>query len=410
MLRAVILLSLLSGLAWWLHGEQQRGRFREIDDTFLDILLASTRDDLKPDPAKLSEVVFLRMREEDKKEYAGWPPQPIDYQMIVKALNASEPAALVIAEPLSWPVPKPDFIEPLAQTLLPLPVIQAAGAAVEGTKDAAAVTFANDHLPAVTVRGPASALPEITTFDRPPEPALLNQSDLGCFVAAKPATAFRLGARVLPSLEWMAIANATHTPLLFQRLTLGPGAGLHVGDELFVPLNPDGTLPASTVAVPTINALDLMTAALTDDDAVLAQTLGKGKTLVLGIDNDSSTPTPARRTAQAIASALALPRVHALPAVQQFVAWGVSALLGLSLLFLPKTKGLTRSLLLLFLAVTASYLAFQGFKIWCPPAIPAALILASGLFVRLFGRPPAAATAASAPATAPTPASGPEGG
>lgn len=397
LLRALFLLPLLTGLAWWLHGEQQRGRFREVDDHFLEFLLANTRDELKPDPAKLGEVVFLRLRAEDKAEYDAWPPQPIDYQMIIKGLAAYDPAVLIIAEPLHWPAPKPGFIEALAQTLLPFPsVVLGAGVTTEGQRDASAVAFATDHLPEISVRGPAQVLPELTSFPRPPEAAFLRQSDLGCVLPGKASMAYRIGTRYLPSLEWMAIANATHTPLRLQRLTVGPGAGLHVGDELFMPLEPDGSLPKSAVEVPTLNALDLMIANLTDEDAELAKTLGKGKTLVLGIDQEGAEPSLARRAAQAVATALALPRVQVLSLVQQIMAWGVAGLLGLSLLALPKRKGLTRALLYLFLALTASYLTFQSLKVWCPPAIPAALILASGIFVRLFGRTP------SLPAPLPT--------
>lgn len=77
MVRAIFLLSVLSGLAWWLHGEQDRGRFRELDESFLDFLLGNARQEMKPDQTKLNDVVLVRLREEDKDEYAAWPPLPI---------------------------------------------------------------------------------------------------------------------------------------------------------------------------------------------------------------------------------------------------------------------------------------------------------------------------------------------
>jgi hypothetical protein len=52
-------------------------------------------------------------------------------------------------------------------------------------------------------------------------------------------------------------------------------------------------------------------------------------------------------------------------------------------------------ILLLFLALTASYLAFQSNLTWGPPAIPAIIIAVSGLYARLFAKPdtnPATAT------------------
>ncbi len=388
MLRPFLLLTLLSGLAWWLHGEQERGRFREVDNHFLDFLLAATRDQLKPNPDALGDVVFLRLREEDKAEYAAWPPLPIDYQMILKGLAPFEPATLIIAEPLQWPSPKPEFIGALADTLRPLPaVVLAVDGTSEGRADPASLAWAQEHLPALQVQGPVALLPEITQLNHQPEPELLRQNNPGCRLPDKTAMAMRLGTRLVPSLEWLGIAHATRTPLQHQRLQLGAGAGLHVGDALFVPLDPNGSLPAtSSLDVPSVNALDLMTAKLTDDDAELAKTLGKGKTLVLGIDSEGPRPAAARRTAQAVAAALALPRLRELLPLEQWIIWGLAGLIGLSLLWLPKEKGLTRSLLYLLLALTGSYLAFQATKIWCPPTLPAALILASGLFCRLLGK------------------------
>jgi hypothetical protein len=394
MFRALLLIALLTSLAWWLHGEHQSGRFRVVDERFLAVLLASTRDDFKPDPAKAGDVVFISLNEADKAEYEAWPPLPIDYQMILKALAPSEPRVLVVAEPLHWPEPKPPFVEQLPESWLKIPsVILSARGVSEGTAGAAAA-FAKDYLPVIgQVQGAVGLLPVLADLGARPDPALLRQADVGVILAGKGAIAARLGESTVPSIELQALVHATRTPFSRVRLNTGPGAGLHLGDQIFVPLTHEVALPPGETAVPEINALDLITASVTGEDAEVLKILGKEKVLILGA-GDAAT----RQRVQALAAAVSLPRLRVLSAVEQFIAWGVAGLLALSLLTLPKQKALVRALFYLFLAITASYLAFQNGRLWCPPAIPAALLVAGGLFARLFGR--AADTAVdSAPAT-----------
>lgn len=376
MIRSLVLLLILSGLAWWLHGEQQRGQFRQVDETFLDFLLANTRNDLKPDPEKLKNVVFVRLAESDKAEYSAWPPAPIDYHMMVKALAAAEPDVLVITEPLHWPEPKPAFIDQLAQTLLPLPSVVLAAGAASGEDEGVM-----DRVPSIArISGDVEMLQRVAVVKSMPEDALARGSEIG-LVASAPLAAFRNNDRGYPSLELQTIARVTRTPLASVRLTVGPGAGLHLGDALFIPLSINGSFPNTSATVPEINGLDLMTASLTDADEDLAKTLGKHKTLVIGIDNAET-----RQRVASIATALALPRVQVLPLWGQVAAWVVAGLIALGLVWMPKTKALTRMMLGLFVLLTASYLAFQVTKTWCPPAIPAALLVAGGLFSRIFGR------------------------
>lgn len=394
MFRFLFLIALLISLAWWLHGEHESGRFRVVDERFLDVLLASTRDDFKPDPAKAGDVVFVSLNEADKAEYEAWPPLPIDYQMILKALAPSEPRVLVFAEPLHWAEPKPPFVAQLPESWLKIPsVILSAQGVTEGTAGAAAA-FAQEHLPVIgQVQGVDGLLPVLTDLSVRPDPALLRQADVGVILAGKGAIAARSGESTVPSLELQTMVHATRTPFSSVRLNTGPGAGLHLGDEIFVPLTHEVALPSGEAAVPEINALDLITASVTGEDTELLKTLGREKVLVLGLGNAAT-----RQRVQSLAAALSLPRLRVLSAVEQFIAWGVAGLLALSLLTLPRPKALVRALFYLFLAITASYLAFQNGRLWCPPAIPAALLVAGGLFVRLFGR--AADTAVdSAPAT-----------
>jgi hypothetical protein len=378
MIRSAILLVLLAGLAWWLHGEQSNGRFRQVDETFLDFLLANTRDDLKPNPSKLDRVVFVTLRESDKAEYAAWPPAPIDYHMIIKALASHEPGALVITEPLAWPAPKPQFIDQLGQTLLPLSNVILGARASSSAGDTA---FAKDRLPSVThLSGNVSALSALGSIEQAPEAGIAISCDSG-LVTSPPAIGLRFNDGLSPSIEMQTLAHAARVPFAYQRVGIGPGAGLHLGDDFFIPLNNDGSFLKATVAVPEINALDLMTPNIEATESAASKTLGKGRIIVLGMNDDLT-----RQRAQIIAASLALPKLQVVPFVGQIAAWVIAASLALWLVWMPKTKALMRAIIFLFLALTASYLAFQSFKTWCPPAIPAALIAAGGVFARLFGK------------------------
>ena len=390
MIRAFILLLLLSGLGWGLMGEQGRGRFRRVDETFVDFLLANARGRFKPNPENLGEVVFVRLREEDKKEYSAWPPRPIDYLMVAKGLAAHEPSVLVIADPLNWPEPKPDSVVELAQTLLPIPsVVLAAEAAPEGKADEASLAFARDHLPRLDrLQGQVQMLPELTNLEHLPEPALVPEKDIGVISHPKLSFAMRTDGHAVPSLALAALSCATRTPYSSQRLLAGPGAGAHLGSAWFVPLENDGSLKTEALSVPSVNGLELMTANLIDTDAVVTKTLGKGKTVVLGMDNDGPAATPARLQAQAIAGCLTLPRLHELGSMGQKILWIVTGLAGFILVLMPKQKATLRTLGLLFALLLGSYGAFQIGLIWFPPTIPAALIVGAGVFVRLFGYDP----------------------
>lgn len=59
-------------------------------------------------------------------------------------------------------------------------------------------------------------------------------------------------------------AAPPHSPFAAQRLRFGAGAGARLADGSFVPLTPQGDLSIKPdgVAVPLVNALDLMTGSL----------------------------------------------------------------------------------------------------------------------------------------------------
>lgn len=358
-----------------------------VDQTFLDFLVANARDELKPDPAKLGDVVLVRMREEDRKEFAAWPPRPIDYQMVVDRLAAHQPRVLVIADALHWPEAKPEETGPLAASLQKAAPRIVLAAEVSTSDPAAADSLKplTERLPKLSQAQGAELLPQATSATAAPGDVLLRQGDVGLTMAKSQPLAMRLGDTIAPSLPLQTLANAGGVPFEQVRLRTGPGAGVHLGDAWFVPAQADGQWTKSTAPIASVSALDVMTPEVVDSGDAWKKTLGQGRVVVLGMDHDGGGPTNARTVASIAAEALALPRLHVLPMEQQIAAWVVAGLMGAALLRWPRHKAIVRSLLMLALALLASYLAFQSLQMWCPPAIPAALIVASGLLVRLFG-------------------------
>ena len=307
---------------------------------------------------------------------------------MVKAIAAHAPLALVIDAPLSWGEPAPDFIPELADALLPLPHV-IAGIDVSTGSGTLADGPALQRLPQITnLNDESHALLIATEVKAAPAAAIASKVELGCHSSADPeqlAMAYRVAQRVVPSMLLQALTAVTNTPFSQQRLSTGGGAGLHLGDGVYVPLDERACLKlansSASAQMPTIDALDLMTPTLAGDESSdLTKALGTGKVIVLGLDK-------AAPLARGITEALARPRIRELLGWQQWSIWGAAALLGMHLLHRPRAKALSRMLLLLFLALTTSYLAFQNNLTWCPPAIPAMIIAVSGVFARMFGKP-----------------------
>lgn len=405
MIRILILLGMLAGLGWFLDREQQAGRFQQADDLYLDFLVANARDRFTAVADKGSdEVVFVRMREEDRIDYSGWPPQPIDWRMILKNLAAFEPEVLVIATPLAWPEPKPDFISAVAESLIPFPsavlgVLAEAGAGDNSPGGGAAAPLPGDAFPKISrLHGKVKNLATVHAVIAAPEEAVRSQMELG-FVSM-PAMAKRNGGKALvplavrygeiaaPSLILQALTRYSRAPYAGQRLRLGTGAGAHLGKGIYIPLTASGEANvATTIPVPSVNALDLMTVdlaeALSADDS---NKLGRNKIIVIGIDNDKLEPTLDRLQVQALAQILALPRIHTPGISERWVVGAAAALAGLSLLRVRRSHALRMGLLLIFAGLVISFVLFQSRLIWFPPTAPAALIAASALFARFFGR------------------------
>lgn len=411
MIRALIWLTLVIGLGWWMEREHQAGRFQRVDERFLDFLVANARDRFEGaalDAETSSPVVFVRMKAADAAEYAGWPPRPLDWQMVLKGLQKFDPALVVIPETLNWGSPSPEFTREAAEVLISFPSV-VLGVEAQLAPDADTPAFLGgleDSLPAFEkTGGPTHTIAALGALITAPDEELRRRAEIGIAIHRKDNDqpllpyALREQDRLLPSVFAQALARATGTPYATHRLVLGPGAGAYLANGSFVPLTQEGGFAVDTrQVVPIVDALNLMTAelvgALTDEEK--RHLAGPGKILVIGTDGGAGGHS-ALLHAQALARALSTPRIQILPAYAQWIVWVLAAGAGSWLVFgVPRAKALTRGVGCIFAGLVVCFLAFQSALIWCPPTLPAAVIAMSALFARVAGR-------VKSPASAPVP-------
>lgn len=383
--RLVLCLLGLAAGGWWLEQERRGGRLQQIDELFLDFLTANARDRLtQPDPQAPDQVVFVPLREADRNEFAAWPPPPIDWQTLLKGLATHAPEVLVLTEPLHWSEPAPDFVPAVAEALLPFPSV------VIGLPTAATSPHALP-LPAFgRVRGDLSTVPAAGPPAVLPAPELRGLAELGLRPAdAAPALPYvwRQGDTLVPSLLAQALARHTRSPFTSQSLRLGPGAGVHLNQGVHVPLTADGRFQVeASRAVPTVNALPLMTGALADTTTEAERgALAKGRIVVIGIEAADGT-SPARLHAQALQQILALPRLRQFTATEQWLASGLAGLIGLGIAVRTRRhRALRTGLGWIFLTLVAGFLGFQADLVWCPPTLPVFALACGSLTARVFG-------------------------
>lgn len=400
MIRILILLPLLASVGWWLNREHQAGRFQDVDEVFLDFLVGNARDRFEKPDAQAdgsSSVVFVKMRAADKAEYAGWPPRPLDWQMVLKGLQPFEPAVVVIPETLLWGRPSPEFVQEAARALTPFPST-VLGMEARLAADANAPAFLgglDEELPRFQkVRGELNTVPVLGALIAAPDELIRRQGEIGVAIARVDGSrtllpyVLREGDSLRSTLLSQALAHESKTPYATHRVLLGTGAGAYLADGSFVPLTQGGEFVVNPqTTVPEVDALNLMTVelaeALTPQDR---QNLGKGKIIVIGTDDETSGGL-ARAHAQALAQIQTMPRLKLLPAGAQWGVWAAAALAGCALsLWGPKRKALVRGFLLTFAGLAVGFVAFQSGLIWCPPTIPVALLVTATLFARVAGQ------------------------
>ncbi len=403
MSRLIFLLICLALTGWTLDQQQQSGRFQEVDEGFLDFLVANGRERLTQLRADAdSQVAFIALNEQDRAEYETWPPSPLDWQTLLNGLRAHEPSVVLIATPLNWGRPSPEFVPAVASALLPYSSvvmgIETTLTSPDAPKSPAFLGDLGESLPRFEhVRGEFLALPRLSSLISAPDASLRGLGELGLMATRReenqPLLPYALDEEegMIASVLAQTLARWSRTPFSRHRLRLGPGAGAYLEGGVFVPLEPTGDFKVNLDRkLPSVNALHLMMGNLADGTTEEdKQSLGQGKIIVIGVDQPSQGDEGqlGRLYARALDQIMALPRLQRLTTEQQWIAWGL-ATLGAAWIVISgrRQQALWKGLGLIFGALILSYLVFESSLIWCPPTIPSALIACGAFFGRLFGQ------------------------
>ncbi|SKA76327.1 hypothetical protein SAMN02745166_00149 [Prosthecobacter debontii] len=387
--RFILIFPFLAALGWALDHLQQQGTFKQVNEGFLDFLLANSRDSFQPSVnSSHEEVMLVEMREEQREEYAGWPPPPLDWQMLLKALREYEPEVLVIPTPLNWGRPTPEFAGAVGEMLVGFPSV-VLGVETRRVEEGSALTEAPAFLgnleeaipPFQQVVGDIRLAPQLSALVTAPDPVARGTSELGLLSGRAQGQdwllpyALRDQERLLPTVLAQVLAHCTLTPYgNGHRLRLGPGAGAHLLGGVFLPLEVTGELRVpSPSQVPRINALDLMVGDLADGVSEVDEArLEKARVLVIGPTQAAGAPPSLTQLhADALALALALPRITVLALPMQWAVWLVLGGGALALMLrLERDRVFPAWLALSFAGFVLSILLFQGLLIWCPPCVP----------------------------------------
>ncbi|MEZ0276588.1 MAG: CHASE2 domain-containing protein, partial [Roseimicrobium sp.] len=376
---------------------EYQARVREVEQGFLDFLMANAQESFqKAVPESSADVVLIDFREEDKAEYGFWPPAPLNYIMLLKKLAPAEPGVIAFVEPLRWEAGDSQFIPQLRNELVPVPSLvlgfDVSSEATEMTPEQQ--KFKAEGMPSFEVgaNDPAAATAVFKSITRLPDPALrMGTEELGIAkvtLAGKKESGDEFafvasdGTHLVPSLAAQAVSRYRRMASSSVNLRFGTGGRLSLSDTHIVPLENGGTMKLrAKPEVPRLDALVFFDP-LADEPALAAtaQTLGKGKVLVIG------TGRAALAQAQAIAQALAVPHLNRAPEWGDWLCAGVMALFSFWQFGRGRFKALLAGILLAALAAIICMLTFQSSLWWWSP-VPAAVVLATTtLFCFLWPR------------------------
>lgn len=402
MIRMLVSMVLLGGLVWFLEGERRGGRFMQVDEGFEDFLIANVRGRFVAGTEGAGDVVLVEMRESDADEYAAWPPEPIDWRMVLEAVKGWEPEVLVVPEVLNWGNPGPEFVSSVGTVLAGFPSVVLGVDGEFGSELPASMPFMGgleNRFPTferVTLAGEASGAASLNGLVRAPDERAGAGAELGLWVPEEGGVlpyvlqVKREGEEVawVPTLLAQTMSRVTRSPYVRQRLRLGAGAGAHLEGGVFVPLTAGGGVEVgeeTVEGVRVVNALELMTGQLAETlDAETLAAVKAARVVVVGISSGDGSGL--RQLAGGMASVLALPVVKRVPLLWQYGIWGVAGVLALGIIRQGNKGAMMKALGLVFAAFVASYLVFESEMIWCPPTIPAAVLLAGGLLGAVIGK------------------------
>lgn len=400
MIRLLVSMVLLGGLVWFLEGERRGGRFLGVDEVFEDFLIANVRGRFVSSEG--GQVVLVEMREAEVGEYGAWPPEPIDWRMVLEAVKGWEPEVLAVPEVLNWGEPGPEFVGAVGTVLGGFPSVVLGVEGMYEVKAPEALPFLGGLESRFPRFGRVTGVTEATQplflkgLVAAPDERVGVGAELGLWVPEEAGVlpyAVQLKSAedevlMVPSFVAQVVSRAVRSPYSQQRLRLGVGAGAHLEGGVFVPLTTAGGVEVAEDVVAglrVVNALDLMTGSLAETlDAETLAAVKAARVVVVGVSRGDGKAL--RRLAGAIAGVLGMPVVKMVPLIWQYVIWGVAAVLALGIVHQGQRRALMKAVGLVFASFVVSYLVFESKMVWCPPTLPAALLLAGGILGALIGK------------------------
>jgi hypothetical protein len=402
MIRLLVSLMLLGGLVWFLEEERRAGRFLQVDEVFEDFLIANVRGRFVPEPTAEAGVVLVEMRESEAGEYAAWPPEPIDWRMVLEAVREWEPEVLVIPEGLNWGSPPPQFVGAVGRVLASFPsVVLGVGGAFQAEPPTSTPFLGGlekqfPRFERITGATETFRPPYLKSLVSAPDETIRVGAELGLLMPLVDG-AFPYSALIqhdaetlewLPSLLAQSLSRVARSPYAGQRLRLGAGAGAHLEGGVFVPLTAAGGIEFPTQPPPNlkvVNALDLMTGKLAETlDADTLEAAKQARVVIVGMSRAQGEEL--HGLAKALATVLALPKVNQVPLTAQYGIWAVATITALGLVRQGRRRTLLKTVGLVFIAFVLSYLVFESTMLWCPPTIPVALLIGGGVLASAFGK------------------------
>jgi len=388
--RAAVLTLLLGGVLVWYHLEQGQGKWKVAEQFFLDTLVANTRDTfIREMPATSPDVVLVEFREEEKAEFASWPPAPLDYIMVLKRLAEHQPEVVAVAEALRWDAPGTQFVGELRQAVLPFPsfVLGFNLAATPGEMLPDVAAFVAEEMPVLAGSdGDVHKAPVYNRVTTLPDKSVRIAGQLGFLsLEGDPGDGVLFaatdGQKLVPSFAAQVTGAFRHAPFAGQRLRFGSGARLSLGDEHVIPLDRRGSMELEDrPEVPRINALELMTPDVGDEEGRLTRSvLGKGKVVVMATVSSTGPPLGMQQ-ARAVAQALAMPSLHRLDRLVDWAAALGAAILAFWQLRYQRLGALVFGFAVFVAGLATSLLVFQSSLVWWSP-LPA---LAVGAVATVF--------------------------
>ena len=404
MKRTLFFLIFCAGLVYGLQGMERGGRFHDINRKFLSWLTANT-DGATASPS----ITILRIEKDD--DIFDWPPTAIDFATMFNQLNLFTPKAIAVEPVLFWQDPHPQRFSSLvrkSEVLSPLLL------GVEFEVNSAAVEAIEENLlkefePITNITGDKSKLPRFTDVQSIPDESLrkhhqlahtyidLGGGDLSDQDVLKVPLLARHRDHVFASFVLKAVL--LHEQIPVDEIEVRLGESIKAGDSLNIPIDSSGHFAVSPDwdrRIPSISANVLMVGPNPDpselgpnekledikslhNNLILIGRTGDG---VREFDRPGGgTITRSEILASAIGAIQSGRYQIRLSNKIQYVTWGVIILIGL-LAYLAIKKRATAVVFGAFGLLTiviVGLLTFQSTSHWCPPTIPAAIIVLSAV-------------------------------